>query len=144
METIGGRLADNASQPTPDTSLVATDFPPPPQSPPPLAMEDILHVDYFTDGGVPIFRPTMDQFRDFKQFVTRIEPYGQMAGIVKIIPPQEWVDSLPDITENLQKVRIKNPITQNIMGGGLPSGSYRQLNMETRRTFSGMYQIKIG
>lgn len=33
---------------------------------------------------------TMDQFRSFKKFVNKIDKYGMKAGIVKVVPPQEW------------------------------------------------------
>jgi len=32
----------------------------------------------------------MDQFRDFKKFIERIDDYGMKAGIVKVVPPKEW------------------------------------------------------
>ena len=32
----------------------------------------------------------MDQFRSFKQFISKIDKYGMKSGIVKVIPPKEW------------------------------------------------------
>ena len=32
----------------------------------------------------------MEQFRDFKRFVDKIDHHGMQAGIVKIVPPKEW------------------------------------------------------
>jgi hypothetical protein len=32
----------------------------------------------------------MNQFRDFKKFITAIDSYGMKSGIVKVVPPPEW------------------------------------------------------
>ncbi|RKO94159.1 JmjC domain, hydroxylase-domain-containing protein, partial [Blyttiomyces helicus] len=76
------------------------------------------------------------QFEDFAAFMLAIEPYGHEAGIVKIIPPQEWTGSLPNIEPRLKQVRIRKPIIQEINGGGLPAGAYFQMNIEQRKTYS--------
>jgi hypothetical protein len=56
--------------------------------------------------------------------MTRVDHWGRRAGIVKVIPPKEWIDSLPDIQpEQLQSIKIKSPIQQNMMGIG---GLFRQ------------------
>lgn len=55
--------------------------------------EEILPDHYWdgeNGGRIPVFKPTMDQFRDFKKFVEKIDKYGMKSGIVKVIPPQEW------------------------------------------------------
>ncbi|KAJ3291821.1 hypothetical protein HK104_005781, partial [Borealophlyctis nickersoniae] len=91
---------------------------------------------YFEPNGVPVFKPTMEEFRDFREFMQAIEPFGHIAGIVKIIPPEEWSKGLPDITPLLRKVRIRKPIVQEITGGGLPGGAYFQMNIEKRRTYT--------
>jgi len=52
-----------------------------------------IHIEpdhYYDNGGIPVFRPTMDQFRDFSTFVESIASYGRKAGLVKVIPPKEW------------------------------------------------------
>jgi len=41
---------------------------------------------YGADCGVQ----TMDQFRNFKKFIDKIDKYGMKSGIVKVIPPPEW------------------------------------------------------
>lgn len=49
--------------------------------------------DHYYDnapGGIPVFRPTMEQFKDFSTFCESIVSYGREAGLVKIIPPKEW------------------------------------------------------
>ena len=37
---------------------------------------------YFADGGVPVFRPSYADFKDFATFVRNVEPYGLVASIV--------------------------------------------------------------
>lgn len=32
----------------------------------------------------------MDQFRDFQAFVRKVDKYGMLSGVIKVIPPQEW------------------------------------------------------
>ncbi|KAI9344233.1 JmjC domain, hydroxylase-domain-containing protein [Zopfochytrium polystomum] len=89
--------------------------------------------------SVPIFRPSMAQFRNFEAFVRSIEPYGKKAGLVKIIPPQEWKDeclSASDISNRLSKVRIRGPIEQNFCRGHLPNGAYTQTNLVKRMNVS--------
>jgi hypothetical protein len=39
---------------------------------------------------VPIFTPTLDEFKDFKLFMESVEEYGKKSGIIKVIPPKEW------------------------------------------------------
>lgn len=53
-------------------------------------LEEILPDHYWDDGRIPVFKPTMEQFRSFKKFVERIDKYGMKSGIVKVIPPKEW------------------------------------------------------
>jgi hypothetical protein len=53
--------------------------------------EEDIEPDHYWDGGkIPVFKPTMEQFRDFKKFCERINKYGMKSGIVKVIPPKEW------------------------------------------------------
>ena len=52
--------------------------------------EDIEPDHYWDDGKIPVFKPTMDQFRSFKKFIEKIDKYGMKSGIVKVIPPKEW------------------------------------------------------
>lgn len=40
--------------------------------------------------GIPVFKPTMEEFQDFEGYMTKVEPWGMRSGIVKIIPPKEW------------------------------------------------------
>ncbi|GME27062.1 Transcription factor jumonji/aspartyl beta-hydroxylase [Neofusicoccum parvum] len=95
--------------------------------------EDIgdIEPDHYWDGGkIPVFKPTMDQFRSFKKFIDKIDKYGMKSGIVKVIPPKEWRDSLPNLDEAVKKIKVKNPITQDFSGS---RGQYTQQNVEKQR-----------
>ncbi|KAI4206989.1 MAG: hypothetical protein LQ346_000821 [Caloplaca aetnensis] len=88
---------------------------------------------YYEGGKVPVFKPTMGQFRSFKTFISKIDKYGMKSGIVKVIPPQEWLDGLPALDEAVKTVRVKNPITQEFHG---THGTYTQANIEKQRTYN--------
>ncbi|KAF2180212.1 hypothetical protein K469DRAFT_693369 [Zopfia rhizophila CBS 207.26] len=93
-----------------------------------------IEPDYYFDGGkIPVFKPTMDQFRSFKKFIDKIDKYGMKSGIVKVIPPKEWRDSLPDLTEAVKTIKVKNPITQEFAG---QHGIYTQANIEKQRSYN--------
>lgn len=46
--------------------------------------------DRLASRGIPVFKPTMDEFRDFEAYMNRVECWGKYSGIVKVIPPTEW------------------------------------------------------
>ncbi|KAF9897135.1 hypothetical protein BX616_006132, partial [Lobosporangium transversale] len=98
-------------------------------------MIDIKPDHYYdnVETGIPVFRPTMNQFKDFSTFVESIVSYGREAGLVKIIPPKEWTAALPDLSERLASVRIKTPIIQHIRG---TKGIYTQTNIESRKSYT--------
>ncbi|KAF9466696.1 JmjC domain, hydroxylase-domain-containing protein [Collybia nuda] len=83
--------------------------------------------------GIPVFKPSMDEFRDFEAYITKIECWGKRSGIVKVIPPKEWTAALPSLKEQLKEVKIKSPIEQHMLGRG---GLFRQENMEKRKVMS--------
>lgn len=84
-------------------------------------------------GGVPIFHPTMQQFEDFNRFITEIDKWGMKAGIVKVVPPKEWKQSLPALDETVKGIKIKNPIVQHISGH---KGHFRQQNIEKQKSYN--------
>ncbi|UTT88740.1 hypothetical protein NDA17_006631 [Ustilago hordei] len=117
-----------------------------------------IHPAYFypTDAsassshdGIPVFEPTMQQFQDFYAFCQAIDSWGMQSGIVKVVPPKEWRDALPDLRPelnrppprpsasdeeqqaeelaDLSKVRIRNAIVQHFTPAG--SGVWRQTNI---------------
>ncbi|KAG0212590.1 hypothetical protein BGX28_006026 [Mortierella sp. GBA30] len=100
-----------------------------------MALIDIKPDHYYdnVEGGIPVFRPTMEQFKDFSTFVESIVSYGREAGLVKIIPPKEWTSALPDLSGRLASVRIKTPIIQHIRG---TKGTYTQTNIESRKSYT--------
>ncbi|KAF2002448.1 hypothetical protein P154DRAFT_520925 [Amniculicola lignicola CBS 123094] len=95
--------------------------------------EEIEPDHYFEGGKVPVFKPTMEQFRNFKKFTEKIDKYGMKSGIVKIIPPKEWRNALPDLSEAVKSIKVKNPITQEFAG---QHGIYTQANIEKQRSYS--------
>ncbi|CAN8104028.1 unnamed protein product [Discula destructiva] len=106
----------------------------PEQAPTPQQDEDIGEVlpDHWS-GNVPIFKPNMDQFKDFKKFMAAVDSYGMQSGIIKIIPPDEWKNSLPNLDDLVKQVRVREPIKQDIMGS---NGTYRQVNILHQRSYN--------
>ncbi|KAL5342349.1 hypothetical protein BJX70DRAFT_410445 [Aspergillus crustosus] len=95
--------------------------------------EEIEPDHYYGGGKIAVFKPTMDQFRDFQAFINRVDKYGMRSGIVKVIPPKEWRDSLPTLDEAIKKIRVKNPIMQEFHGS---HGTYTQANIERQRSYN--------
>ncbi|KAF8263606.1 JmjC domain, hydroxylase-domain-containing protein, partial [Lactarius quietus] len=89
--------------------------------------------DPLASRGIPVFKPSMEEFEDFEGYMNRIERWGMRSGIVKVIPPKQWTDSLPSLTDQLASVKLRNPIEQHMFGHG---GLFRQQNIEKRRVFS--------
>ncbi|ORY64134.1 uncharacterized protein BCR38DRAFT_208045 [Pseudomassariella vexata] len=84
-------------------------------------------------GTVPVFKPDMCQFKDFKKFMQKVDSYGMKSGIVKIIPPEEWKNKLPALDDLVKQVKVKEPIKQDIMG---TNGTYRQVNILHQRSYN--------
>ncbi|KAF2791386.1 JmjC domain-containing histone demethylation protein 3D [Melanomma pulvis-pyrius CBS 109.77] len=95
--------------------------------------EEIEPDHYFDGGKIPVFKPTMDQFRSFKKYINKIDKYGMKSGIVKVIPPKEWRNSLPDLSDAVKAIKVKNPIMQEFAG---QHGIYTQANIEKQRTYN--------
>ncbi|KAG6314381.1 hypothetical protein E4U44_001875 [Claviceps purpurea] len=84
-------------------------------------------------GAVPIFRPTWNQFKDFKRFMQKVDSYGMKSGVIKIIPPSEWKATQPPLDELVKTIRVREPIKQDIMGS---NGTYRQVNILHGRSYN--------
>ncbi|PHH89275.1 hypothetical protein CDD83_6361 [Cordyceps sp. RAO-2017] len=84
-------------------------------------------------GAVPVFRPTMHQFKDFQRFMNKVDCYGMKSGIIKIIPPREWKDAQPPLDDLIKYVKVREPIKQDIMGS---NGTYRQVNILHGRSYN--------
>jgi hypothetical protein len=63
----------------------------------------------------------------------KINKYGMLSGIVKVIPPEEWKAQQPRLDDQVKTIRVKEPIKQDIMG---TSGTYRQANMVHQRSYN--------
>ena len=63
----------------------------------------------------------------------KINHIGMKTGIVKVVPPKEWKDSLPPLDEAIKTIKVKDPIAQEIMGTG---GTYRQVNIQHQRSYN--------
>lgn len=62
-----------------------------------------------------------------------VDSYGMKSGIIKIIPPDEWKNNLPELDDLVKQVRVREPIKQDIMGS---NGTYRQINMLHQRSYN--------
>lgn len=62
-----------------------------------------------------------------------VDAYGMKSGIVKIIPPQEWKEALPPLDDLVKRVKVRDPIKQDIMGS---NGTYRQVNILHGRSYN--------
>uniref|UniRef100_A0AAR2J762 [histone H3]-trimethyl-L-lysine(9) demethylase n=1 Tax=Pygocentrus nattereri TaxID=42514 RepID=A0AAR2J762_PYGNA len=74
------------------------------------------------------FRPTMEEFRDFNQYLVYMESQGaHRAGLAKVIPPKGWKPrrSYDDIDD----VIIQAPIQQMVAG---QSGLFTQYNIQRK------------
>ncbi|XP_076150799.1 lysine-specific demethylase 4C isoform X3 [Alosa pseudoharengus] len=74
------------------------------------------------------FRPTMEEFRDFNQYLVYMESQGaQRAGLAKVIPPKGWK---PRRTyDDIDDLVIQAPIQQMVAG---QSGLFTQYNIQKK------------
>ena len=79
--------------------------------------------------GIPVFHPTMAQFKDFYEFCQAIDSWGMQTGIVKIVPPREWVEALPSLRpEKAHRAPIMRNWMPCVFGTPLPS-TFSQLDL---------------
>lgn len=86
--------------------------------------------------GIPVFEPTLEEFEaegGFYGYVKRIEKYGMRAGVVKVVPPKAWSDSLPSTVGPLEAIRLREPIEQHMVGS---QGLYRVTNVSKSRIWN--------
>ena len=111
--------------------------------PEPVPCDPSMTAEVFTGNeGVPVFTPSMEEFRDFYKFCSAIDAWGMKSGIVKVVPPSEWTDALPSLRREdaqraaqqgvsdpacIERVRIKNSIVQHFLQAG--PGIWRQTNV---------------
>ncbi|KAM4751440.1 lysine-specific demethylase 4C isoform 2-T2 [Anableps anableps] len=74
------------------------------------------------------FRPTMEEFKDFNQFLVYMESQGaHRAGLAKVIPPKGWK---PRRTyDDIDDLMIDAPIQQMVAG---QSGLFTQYNIQKK------------
>jgi len=87
-------------------------------------------------GASPImvFRPTWEEFKDFNQYVKKIEGQGaHKGGLAKIIPPKEWMPRKNGYNLKTQKdiadMKIPAPICQVVTGN---RGVFQSINVQKR------------
>ncbi|MBW0499567.1 hypothetical protein O181_039282 [Austropuccinia psidii MF-1] len=95
--------------------------------------------------GVPVFEPSFEQFKDFYSYINLIDRWGMRSGIIKIIPPKEWSDQLPNLGQEslrtdgkgqmLREAKIKSPISQVIQGS---RGLFRVMNVAKRKNYNAL------
>ena len=67
--------------------------------------------------GVPVLKPSYEQFRDFQKFIQIINKLGNESGIVKVVPPREWVQLLEtslSLMGSLQSVKFGDFVRQRV------------------------------
>lgn len=79
--------------------------------------------------AAPIFRPTMEEFRDFSSYIDKIFPQVVPFGICKIIPPPGWLplERPEEKYSSIDNLVIPSPIQQVLQG---QKGCFEALNVE--------------
>jgi jumonji domain-containing protein 2 len=78
--------------------------------------------------NVPVFRPTIEEFKNFTKYIEYIESQGgNKIGLAKVIPPKEWCPR-KDGYKNID-LKIASPISQRISG---KEGIYTQYNIQQK------------
>lgn len=65
-------------------------------------------------SSLPVFHPTMKEFRNFSKYIEKWEKLCGNAGAFKVVPPKNWVarkDGYKDLDLTVQR-----PIEQNVWG----------------------------
>ncbi|OQR70688.1 lysine-specific demethylase 4C-like [Tropilaelaps mercedesae] len=79
-----------------------------------------------------IFRPTLEEMKDFSRYLEYMESKNaHKAGLAKIIPPAEWKPRRrPYDSPDIMNMIIPAPIQQEVHGSG---GLYQQYNMQKKK-----------
>ncbi|XP_068236740.1 uncharacterized protein [Palaemon carinicauda] len=79
---------------------------------------------------IMVFRPTWEEFKDFKTYIAYIESQGApKAGLAKIIPPPEWCPRKKGYDLEALDLTIPAPICQVVTG---KQGLYQQINIQKK------------
>jgi len=60
---------------------------------------------------IPVFRPTMEEFSDFKGYIASIERQIPNVALARVIPPKEWKPRAGNY-DDVAHFNIPNPIQQ--------------------------------
>jgi len=75
------------------------------------------------NGKILVFRPTLEEFRDFPKYINYMEECGaHLRGIAKIVPPKEYVPRRGGYDD--VNMPIPAPISQIVTG---KLGIYQQV-----------------
>ena len=66
--------------------------------------------------GVPVLKPSYEQFKDFQKFIQLISKLGNESGIVKVVPPKEWIRQSLYSVGSLQSVKFGGFVRQRVTG----------------------------
>uniref|UniRef100_A0A3Q2PMD7 Lysine-specific demethylase 4B n=1 Tax=Fundulus heteroclitus TaxID=8078 RepID=A0A3Q2PMD7_FUNHE len=82
------------------------------------------------------FRPTMEEFKDFAQYIVYMESQGaHRAGLAKVIPPEGWKPRRS--YDTIEDMVIPAPIMQVVTG---QSGLFTQYNIQKKSMTVGEYR----
>ncbi|XP_043986542.1 lysine-specific demethylase 4B isoform X2 [Gambusia affinis] len=82
------------------------------------------------------FRPTMEEFKDFAQYIVYMESQGaHRAGLAKVIPPEGWKPR--QSYDTIEDMVIPAPIMQVVTG---QSGLFTQYNIQKKSMTVGEYR----
>ncbi|XP_019855571.1 PREDICTED: lysine-specific demethylase 4A-like [Amphimedon queenslandica] len=88
--------------------------------------------NYHYEGGIMVFTPSMEEFRDFSSFVAYMESQGaHNHGIAKIIPPKEWIPCTD--YSKVEDFVISTPVSQFVNG---QQGYYQLYNIQKKSVLS--------
>lgn len=70
--------------------------------------------------AIPVFKPTLEEMKDFSSYIGRIEELGaHKAGLAKIIPPPEWAPRKASYnSDDVWDINIPNPVKQKFWQSG--------------------------
>ncbi|KAI8899506.1 JmjC domain, hydroxylase-domain-containing protein [Globomyces pollinis-pini] len=89
----------------------------------PTTLKSIRPAYYHEPNGVPVFKPTIEQFSDFYQFILAIQEFNT-AGCIKVIPPRKWVKENVMCKHALNKISIVDPLIQTFSKVTSHPGAY--------------------
>ncbi|KAJ3599566.1 hypothetical protein NHX12_033525 [Muraenolepis orangiensis] len=118
------------------------DMVPPPNAAPVLVPEVPLSTPIANANAqnpsckIMTFRPTMEEFKDFRKYVAYMETQGaHRAGLAKVIPPEGWKPR--KCYDTIEDMVIPAPIMQVVTG---QSGLFTQYNIQKKSMTVGEYR----